>query len=490
MKGVEKMNDSLMTCEELLEANDGSFVVGNKAAFGFTSVVTDSRAVKPYSLFVPLVGQNQNGHIYIPDSIKKGASVIFIGEDEYRSASEKYEALAKENSGVCLVVVRNTLTALQNAAARYVQKFPSLIKVGITGSSGKTTTKEMTAAVLGQKYNVVYTQGNFNSETGLPLSVFNIRKEHEVGVFEMGMNRENEIGEISSVLKAQFALITNVGTAHIGILGSRKNIAIEKRKIFEYIPSDGAAFIPAEDDFADFLGERVRGAVVLYGESVPENDSGARFVEDRGLEGTVFALDGVEIHLRQPGVYNYRNALGACAMAKWLGVDAMQVKAALEGLESVSGRMETASAVLKSGAAVTLIKDCYNANPDSMLSVLRFCGSLKKDARKLFVLGDMRELGEKSRAEHECVALFAARSKPALLVLVGEEMRAGYEAVKAYGFCDVVYIPECDAAAMQRAADEIVGFAKDGDVVLLKASHGLSLERIVPLVSKDGAQNG
>ena len=189
----EEIKESLMTADEVLDSMYGSFIVGekNKENFYFDSVVTDSRNVCKNSLFVPLIGQSQNGHKYIPQAIEKGATVIFVAEQEYNLEKVRYNEMAAKNEFVCFVIVENTLTALQYTAAAYVEKFPYLIKVAVTGSSGKTTTKEMIVSVLKQKFNVVYTQGNFNSETGLPLSVFNIRKEHEVGVFEMGMNRKN-----------------------------------------------------------------------------------------------------------------------------------------------------------------------------------------------------------------------------------------------------------------------------------------------------------
>lgn len=478
---------SLLNFDELLSGVEGKFIGSdkNKANFSFMSVATDSRDVVAGSLFVPLIGQNQNGHNYVPAAVKNGATVIFIAESEFKAEPQIYSELSQNNENLCIIAVENTLKALQDAAAAYVRKFPELIKIGITGSSGKTTTKEMVVSVLKQKYNVVYTKGNFNSETGLPLSVFNIRKEHEVGVFEMGMNRKDEIGEIAAVLKPKYALVTNIGTAHIGILGSRKSIAIEKRKIFKYVPEDGVAFIPAEDDFADFLSENVRGKVVYFGNTVSYSESGAEYEKDLGLEGTEFFLDGVKIHLKNPGLYNYRNALGACAVGKVLGLSAEQIKVGLENVDAVNGRMETKRIALKNGAHITLIKDCYNANPDSVLNVLDFCSSLENVNERIYVLGDMLELGEKSKDEHEVVVLKAVESKPGLLILIGKEMKSGYEAVLNAGFENVKYIPEHDENAIETAGKEILSSAKENDVVLIKASRGIALERIIPVIEKE-----
>ena len=161
---------------------------------------------------------------------------------------------------------------------RSVEKFPHLMKIAVTGSSGKTTTKEILVSIMKQKYNVICNQGNLNSETGLPLSVFKIRSEHECGIFEMGMNRENEIGEISAVLKANFAIVTNIGTAHIGLLGSRDNIAREKAKVFDHFHNFGTGVIPFDDDYVDFLKDQIEGKVVLYGQ---DTDT-VKYVADLG----------------------------------------------------------------------------------------------------------------------------------------------------------------------------------------------------------------
>lgn len=500
---------SLLNFEETLTSINGKFIGSekNKANFSFTSVTTDSRNVVKGSLFVPLIGNVQDGHKYIPSAIENGATVIFIANSELNNNLKKYDELSKKYENICIFAVENTLTALQDAARAYVEKFPNLIKIGITGSSGKTTTKEMIVSVLKQKYNVVYTQGNFNSETGLPLSVFNIRPENEVGIFEMGMNRKNEIGEIASVLKPTYAIVTNIGTAHIGILGSRKNIAEEKRKIFNYIPENGIAFIPAEDDFKDFLGENVRGKIVYFGNSISEEKSGVKFLKDLGLEGTEFLLDGIKIHLKNPGIYNYRNALAACAVGKALGLSAVQIKNGLENVSSVNGRMEIIKISLKSNVNVTLIKDCYNANPDSMLSVLSFCSTLGslgenreesatceisdenakcENSKKIYVLGDMLELGEKSKEEHEKVLKKAVESNPRLIVLVGKEMKSGFEFAKKLGFKNIKYFPNSDENSIKQAGNEILSFAKNEDVILIKASRGIALERIIPAISIKG----
>lgn len=471
-----------MSFDELLKSVYGKYIgfVRNQDIFVFSSVTTDSRAVKPGSLFVPLIGENQDGHKYIPAALEAGATAVFVTNSVYEKNSEYYFKLASENLDKTFIAVENNMKALQDAARAYVQKFPNLIKIAITGSSGKTTTKEILASVLRQKYKVIATEGNFNSETGLPLSVFNIRAEHEAGVFEMGMNRENEIGEIARVLEPNYAIITNIGTAHIGILGSRENIAREKRKIFSYIKENGAAFVPADDDFANFISEGVKGKVVRFGKNVPESESGVSFISNDGLAGTRFAIDGVEARLKVPGIYNYTNALACVACAKILGLGSEQIRAGVEAVESVNGRSSAVIINTKKNSKgeskkVMLMYDCYNANPDSMEKAINLCGSLEIKGRMIFVLGDMKELGETSAEEHSRIGALATLSKPDLIVFVGPEMENGAKAAKLSGFDNVQYFSSADVDAVSAF---ILDYAKDDDFILLKASHSMNFDMI------------
>ncbi|MCQ2596774.1 MAG: UDP-N-acetylmuramoyl-tripeptide--D-alanyl-D-alanine ligase [Treponema sp.] len=472
MKTSEAERISLMSLEELLDATGGK-LVGNPEAFAFNDVQTDSRNVKENTLFVPLVGEFQNGHKYVPQAVEAGASVVLINENEYENTPEVYDALAEK--GVKFILVKNTLHGLQNAAEGYVKKFPGLIKVAITGSCGKTTTKEMVVSVLKQKFNCVYTNGNFNSETGLPLSVFQIRSEHECGIFEMGMNRENEIGEIAKVLKPEYALITNIGTAHIGILGSRENIAKEKRKVYEYISEKGFAFIPANDHFRDFAVEGVKGTVVPFGYDVPAEKSGASFVKENGLFGTVFTLDGVEINLPVSGMYNYQNALGAVALAKSLGLNAEQIKKGLESFQNIGGRMEVVKSVLKNGKQVVLVKDFYNANPDSMTKAVELCAG--QEGKKIFVLGDMKELGDESLEAHRKIINLIVEKKIPAVALVGPDFKAAAEKESS----GIRYF---DSVESEGLADYVLEQAEENSVILLKGSNSMKLSAMPGKIEK------
>ena len=479
--------ESLLTKEELLAAVKGTQL--GSAACLFNDVQTDSRKVsedKP-CMFVPLMGEFQNGHKYIEDVLAKKASVILINNAEYASNKAHYDDLASKFADVCFVLVENTLHALQDAAEAYVtKKCGNMILVSITGSSGKTTTKEMMVSVAKAHFGddgVAYTYGNLNSETGLPLSVFKIRGDEKIGIFEMGMNRVNEIGEISKVLKSRFGIITNIGTAHIGILGSQENIAIEKRKSLAYIPADGAAVVGADDPFADFCTEGVRGKVVKFGRNTAASESGVRFVEDKGLFGTDFELDGLPVHLPLSGNYNYLNALSVIACAKEIGIPSTDIKKGLESVAALAGRMEVKECKLLNGKKIILIKDCYNANLDSMMKVIDFCGELKDVEKKIFVLADMKELGSESEKSHEEIGRRISEVRPELVYLVGPEMKVAVKATAdGQGSISVKWFNESNDKNFKAIADDINLHAGDKDVILLKGSHSMQLEKLVPLL--------
>lgn len=467
---------SLLSLEELLEAVNGYSLLDKTECF-FTTVATDSRQVQKDTLFVPLIGEVQDGHKYVEPSLEKGASVVFVRKENFEADKEKYFALAQKYPEAAFVIVENTLTALQKAAGRYVEKFPSLIKIGVTGSSGKTTTKEIALSILSQKYNVVANEGNFNSETGLPLSVFKIRSEHEVGLFEMGMNRVDEIKEIAGVLKPEYAVITNIGTAHIGILGSRENIAKEKGNILDYIDKDGTAVIPHDDDFAKYLASRVKGNVVYYGKNA--ESSIVKFIEDKGLEGTLFSVGGIECTLPLPGIYNFSNATGAITLASVLGVSNEQIVAGIKGMKTLFGRSE----VIK--GKYTVVQDCYNANPDSMEKSLEFVDSVNTTQKRIYVLGDMLELGEDSQKAHSAVGKLVAEGKADLAVFVGREMKYAYETAVNNGCrAKCIYFEEKSDESIEKAAASINEFASEKDIVLIKGSRGIGLERLTKLLIK------
>jgi len=312
---------------------------------------------------------------------------------------------------------------------------------------------------------VIMNEGNLNSETGLPLSVFRIRKEHQVGIFELGMNRKGEISEISKVLSPSLALITNIGTAHIGILGTQAAIAEEKKCIFENFSETSVGFVPESDLWKDFLSNIQTGSVRFFGPTTTEGYTG---YTNLGIDGSMINYAGVDIHLTLPGKYNLMNTLGAITLARHAGLTPMEIKAGIEKVKPLFGRAE----VIKGEATIML--DCYNANPDSMESALDFCSDLEWDGNKIFVLGSMLELGAGSVSAHERICSIASKSGADHVFLFGNEMVA---AGKSIGWNNVDLQSFIDIDELSLALSRTV---HAGDLVLIKGSRGMALERVCP----------
>jgi UDP-N-acetylmuramoyl-tripeptide--D-alanyl-D-alanine ligase len=435
---------------------------------GISGVCIDSRRAEEGALFTALAGTRQDGHAFVAEAFNRGAAGAMVSEAKLQDAALDLGGLAKKNGRV-LVVVPDTLRGLQDMARLHLKKHPGLLKIGITGSVGKSSVKEIAAAILGVEKKVVCNPGNFNSETGLPLAVFEARPWHEIGIFEMGMNRRGEIEELAGVLEPYIALITNIGSAHIGILGSRTMIAKEKKNIFSRFSGTETALIPEDDDFADFLAEGVRGTVKLYGPASFPEWGGAR---DLGLEGSEIRWAGTWVRFRLPGKHNLKNALAAIALAREAGAGDEAIRQGLESVKPLFGRSEIVE------GPVTVIRDCYNASPESSAGVLAFCDGLEWRGRKIYVLGSMLELGEKSREAHENIGRALADSGADMVFLLGEEMEAAAETLRRAGGKGFYY-----AADMEFLAAALEKYVRPGDLVLLKGSRGNALERLSGLLT-------
>ena len=425
---------SLMNLDELLTSTGAWLVYESNSSKAFSSVAIDSRNVKNNSLFIPLRGENQDGHIYIEAALKNGAKFFVVDFDYLNENETALLSLCKKYDASC-VAVKNNLKALQDAARYYLSKFPSLYKIGITGSSGKTTTKEILASIYSKKYNTVSTKGNLNSETGLPLSVFEVRPEHEAGIFELGMNRKGEIAEIASVLLPNAAIITNIGTAHIGILGTKQAIAEEKKEIFSFFDDDALGFIP-DCEFTDFLKDVSHGSVF----SVSDNDSSlVQKVEDAGFS-------------------------------------AKEIKSGLEAVRPLFGRSQVLHGF------VTYFLDCYNANPDSMKSAIEFCDSINTECAKHYVLASMLELGSESEYEHKKIIEEAINSNADDLYFFGDDICSAFEGLKVSSSKKIYKFKTNQFDALKKQLKE--NLSKD-DFVLLKGSRSMELERLESILKEE-----
>lgn len=437
-----------------------------KADSNVSNIQIDSRKCGAGTLFVPLKGERTDGHLYLEDIGREGAKLSLVDNHWFLENRRLVEKFIVEY-GMAFLPVSDTLVALQELALFHMCRFPELTVVGITGSNGKTTTKEILGSILSGYVDTVVNEGNLNSEIGLPLSVFRVESHHKIAVFEMGMNRPGEMELLASIVKPDYALITNVGTAHIGPLGSREAIAHAKKQVFSCFTGKETAILPGFDPYCQFLTEDVQGKVVLYGKNYGDS---VCVKSGFSIDGFDLEVRGVSCHFSLPGEYNLSNVLAAVATAEEIGVPSLLIAQGIEKIQPSFGRGELFK------GDITLLRDCYNANPDSMSESLKLLDYWS--SRSIAVLGDMLELGDQSAEEHRLMGITAAQSSAQAIFLFGQEMEAAFESVKKSGYSGYSFWTD-DFEYLKK---EIVEFKQSGDLILLKGSRGLALERLTDFI--------
>lgn len=451
----------------------GARIVG--AADGeIASVSTDSRQIEPNALFFALLGENSDGHEYVAQAFAKGAIAAVVSRE------------LPDASGP-LLVVPDTLFALGELAKAYRSRF-DLHVVGITGSVGKTSTKEMLAAILRTKYTVLANERNFNNEIGVPLTLFQLTRAHQVAVIEMGMRGPGEIDRLAEIAQPNIALITNIGFAHIERLGSQQNIASAKAELLRRLPENGIAILPRYDAYFDYLSQQVPANAVTVGYGEERDDPNPPYVRVRpvaahpegGPEGVVtMGKKSAFFALKVRGAHHLHNAGGALAVAAVLDVPLPQAVAALEAWEGAPGRM----VVRETPDGMTVLDDCYNAGPDSMASALATL-SQTTVVQGVAVLGDMRELGDFGPEAHRFVGRKVIEAQVRLLVTVGalaEEIAA--EAARTAEATGKPMPPVVKFATTKEAAANIRALVTPKDTVLVKGSRAMEMEQVVAVLT-------
>jgi UDP-N-acetylmuramoyl-tripeptide--D-alanyl-D-alanine ligase len=423
----------------------------------FSGVAIDSRQVQPGDLFIALPGEHRHGREFIPDAISRGAAGV-IAEKQPRDLPHD----------VCFFQVDNTLAALQRLAAYWRGKYRVKV-VGITGSVGKTTCKELTAAVLSSGYQVLKSEANLNTEIGLPLTLLQLRPEHEQVVLEMGMYGLGDIRLLCQMARPQIGVVTNVGPVHLERLGTLEAIAQAKAELVESLPVDGWAVLNGDDPLVAAMAERTSARVALFGES-PQCSVRGTVLSTSGLEGISFRLtcddESVDVSAPLPGRHNLYNALAAATVGLADGLSLQEVAAALAAAD-VLLRLR----VLSGPQGSTILDDTYNASPASMLAALDLLAELP--GRHLALLGDMLELGTFEEEGHCLVGERAARTTD-ILYTVGERGRIIGEAAQAAGHQDVRFL-----ASKEAAAAAIHETLSEGTHLLVKASRAMALETVI-----------
>jgi UDP-N-acetylmuramoyl-tripeptide--D-alanyl-D-alanine ligase len=433
----------------------------------------DSRTPVPGGLFVAVPGEHVDGHDYAAGAVEGGAAAV----------------LAARPVGVPAVVVPDVLGALGLLAHHVVGRLPGLRVVGLTGSQGKTSTKDLLAQVLATAGTTVATLGNFNNEIGMPLTALRSGPDTEFLVLEMGARHVGNIRELCEVVRPHVGLVLNVGTAHVGEFGSREAIAQTKGELVESLAEDGTAVLNADDRLVAGMAPRTRAAVTTYGESP---DADVR-VDGLALDDTgcpefdlVTGAGTAHVRLRLLGEHQAGNAAAAAAVALSLGLDLDQVAAALSAATNASRwRMEQH----ERADGVLVVNDAYNANPESMRAALKALAAIARGrgpgTRSVAVLGEMRELGESSREEHDAIGRLAVRLDISQLVVVGEPARAihlGASLEGSWGDESVFVSDNDEATAWLRK------HVQPGDVVLVKASRAAALEQVAEALLEE--ENG
>ena len=459
----------LFTTADILDVTEGEYAAKGPACAVY-SVCVDSRKAGPNSLFVPLRGERTDGHHFIGDAVKHGACGILCEKRYWENHGEKLKDIP---DNISILLVENTYHALWAMAKNYMSRFKNCTVVGITGSSGKTTTKELIGTILKAWKPTAINPGNYNSEIGLPLSVFQVDETHRYAVFEMGMNRIGEIGVLADIVRPDFALITNIGTAHIGMLGGRDNILEEKIQIFSKFSGTQTGFMFEGDAYFTEACRRTGLDLVPYG---VQSTKGYQGEENLGLYGTAIYWEGLRIRLGIPGKHNVDNALGAITVAHYLGVPKECVKQGIEAVHPLSGRGEVVN------GEVTVINDAYNANPESVESSVGFLNELTWEGRKIVVCGAMKELGGSTEEGHDKVRHLLEHSSVDYVFLYGAEFRT-YAFTKESGTSLNGRITWTDNFTdLESRLNKVV---KPKDLVLLKGSRSMLLERLVNSIHGD-----
>jgi UDP-N-acetylmuramoyl-tripeptide--D-alanyl-D-alanine ligase len=428
-------------------------------------VAIDSREVAKGDLFIPLKGERTDGHDYLAKAIERGVKAVLIAEKEWPKRKNTLIPLFKQEEVTC-IAVPDTLKALQDLSNFHLGRIPQVFKIGITGSSGKTTTKEIMGAILAENDRTIITEGNLNSEIGVPLTAFKVDSSYKYAVFEMGINHSGEMDILADIVWPDLAVITNIGTAHIGLLGSEDAIASEKKKITKHFSDRQRLFLYEDEKYFKFLAKGVKGEVIACG---PRSLKGLLGSEDLGLDGTIINWEELQIHFPLFGKHNYINALTAIAVAKELKIDRQEIKRGLEAVKPLFGRSE----IIR--GQVTIIKDCYNANPDSVAKALEFLQALAWKGRKVAVLGSMLELGGESEHAHKKLGKLVADLNLDSVFFLGKEAKAAFLACIETGFKGTIKWKE----SMEDLNPLLIRYIRPGDIILIKGSRGLELERIL-----------
>ncbi len=451
----------VLSVTDILNATGGAIISGSKDGV-IRAITTDSRKAEKDTLFIPLIGERADGHDFILGAIEKGA--ISLTD---RNINGTLGTLIK----VC-----DTKKALGDIARYYKEKY-NLPSVAITGSVGKTTTKDMISGVLSEKYNTHKTPNNFNNDIGVPLTIFGIEKEHTMAVIEMGMNHFGEIEYLQSIANTDIAVISNVGMSHIENLGSREGIFRAKMEIAKKFNENNTLIINGDNEFLDSISDTPY-KVVRFGMDA-HNDIYAKNVKNLGLMGIEFTVvcEDVEfsVSVTQPGVHNVYNALSAIAVGLHFGLTPDECARGIKNCKYTASRLEITEV-----RGSEIINDCYNSSPDSVRAALKVMGETKKST-KVAVLGDILEMGDFAPKAHYDLGCDVVENGIDILITAGENTKELARGAREKGMNNVISFDTTD-----ELVKEINDLIKPDSCVLVKASHGMEFSKVIDAIKGKG----
>ena len=437
-----------LTLLEILRATHGGQIGGTFVGNAFSTFHTDSREVVSGGVFFALKGAEMDGHEFVPDAIARGAGLLVV------------ERRMESVPGVGQVLVPDTWDALFDLARFAADRVQPLV-VAVTGSNGKTSTKEMVAAALGRRFNVLNTSGNLNTETGVPLTMLRLEPEHTALVLEMGMQRPGDIGKLVAVAQPSIGIITNIGVVHIEFFASQDELAASKGELVKGLPESGLAVLNADDKYFEQLSGMTPAGVSSFG--FAKGDYRAENYRALPEGGSAFSVRGIEVRLGLEGRHQALNAAAALAAADFAGVP-LEVGAESLAEVAVDHRLQE----IQAPAGFVVVDDAYNASPESMLAAFAAMSDRPGGGRLLAVLGEMRELGGLAEESHRVVGLHAAKVFDAVCVIDGERARILAEAAGAE------IVPNRAEAVLWVRRNAV-----EGDRVLVKGSRGIRLDEVV-----------
>ncbi len=459
-----------LSVQTMLEVTAGELLAGPTSTM-VNGCAIDSRSVEPGAVFVAFEGVRADGHDFIAGALAEGARAVIVtrADDQVHAA---FRSAARAETA--LVLVKDARSALEAVSSWHRDRLMCPV-IGVTGSTGKTTTKDFLRSVLATSLKVVATKENRNNELGVPLTLMDAGVETEALVVEMAMRGRGQIAHLCQVARPTHGLVTNVGVSHIELLGSEAAIASAKGELVRAIPQSGRVFLNGDDGWTGVLAESAEAPIVRYG----LGEAADVRAEDVtvAVDGTpafslVFAGTSIDVKLPVPGRHNVYNALAASAVALHLGLSLAEVAAGLEGATFSKWRMES----FQSASGLTVINDAYNANPTSMRAAIAALGDVPTKGRRIAVLGDMAELGSLAELAHFQLGGEIADSSVDILVTVGERGRRIAEGALAAGM-HVDSVRPC--ATAEEASEVLDDETEPGDTVLVKASRVMGLEVVV-----------